>query len=207
MSLRVITPSHALVSFATTSIGNTVLDSLGRHLFRYLLLLTAVAVVGAAMERSRERSGQPPATLAERIARFRRWIRIRFAISGFVLGATWVWHSSEPAWLHAIRVLVLVVIVGPLVRIALRSSRLGRARHRPASTIITMSAARGLLVLVALGIQWILERSLTVTDATVVTALGLTVAVTLGGPELTFALARRRRSRSAASDAELPEDG
>ncbi|GGU70810.1 hypothetical protein GCM10010211_40640 [Streptomyces albospinus] len=66
-----------------------------------------------------------PAPQVSRAARPRplgeaRKLRIRYAVAGVVMALTWMGEGGEPAWAHALRTSVILLIVPPLL---LRSNR------------------------------------------------------------------------------------
>ena len=43
-------------------------------------------------------------------------VRIRYAVLGLIAGGLWLWGSGDPLWLHALRMLAIVLIVPALAR-------------------------------------------------------------------------------------------
>jgi hypothetical protein len=122
-------------------------------------------------------------------------IWIRFVIIGMLLGGTWVWNENQPPWIHAVRILVLVVIVGPLIRL-FRQRRDGHQDEQSArrSFVKKWLLLKLTLVLTALSCELILEKWVSRTIAAPIVGLVLTVTVAVGAP-LMFRWSRERRSR------------
>jgi hypothetical protein len=86
-----------------------------------------------------------------------RALRIRYAVLGLVLAGLWVGHSGEPAWEHALRTVLVLLTIRPLLRMTVRY-RLRQARS-PASTsryVAWLIAFRLAVVGAALGASWLI---------------------------------------------------
>lgn len=86
-----------------------------------------------------------------------RSLRIRYAILGAVLAALWAGRSAEPAWEHALRTILVLLTIRPLLRVTLRY-RLRRARSGMSTSaylkrLITIRLA---MVAAALGASWLI---------------------------------------------------
>jgi hypothetical protein len=90
-------------------------------------------------------------------ARAARALRIRYAALGVVLAVLWVGHSGEPAWEHALRTVLVLLTIRPLLRMTVRY-RVRQARS-PASTsrdVAWLIAFRLAVVGAALGASWLI---------------------------------------------------
>jgi hypothetical protein len=125
----------------------------------------------------------------------RRSIRIRYAVAGLILAVAWVWRENTPAWEHALRVLVVLLVIVPTVRWARqrRAAASGGAVGPPFLTR-TLVLAKLTLVVAGLGVEWALERWMPRTDAAACVAVALGLAIAIGGPYLQ----RRSPLRSVA---------
>ncbi|HEX3823413.1 MAG TPA: hypothetical protein VHV79_02980 [Mycobacteriales bacterium] len=146
---------------------------IGLHLLRIVLV---VAVIASLSRLAGRRWSNPD------IAR-----RIRYAVAGLILGATWVWRESNPAWEHALRLAIVLIVIGPLLRLL---------RGRPAFNWKWL-VAKFALVMTGLGTQWLLEQWSSRTAATVTVAIAVGAAVALVGPLL-------HRPLTAAGDLSTP---
>ncbi|MFI6347820.1 hypothetical protein [Streptomyces sp. NPDC050560] len=108
-----------------------------------------------------------------------RAVRRIYLIVGLVMGALWVWHKGEPLWEHALKLLVLLFVVAPLV--------LGRMRrkHPPVPGQLTLAyprlvVAKLVLLVVTLAASALLRDK--VDNADLVVAVGMAVVIAVGGP-------------------------
>ncbi|MGI5330659.1 LmeA family phospholipid-binding protein [Actinomadura nitritigenes] len=123
----------------------------------------------------------------------RRRLAIGYAVAGSAIGGAWAAGGDMPAWEHALRLLLIIVVVPPLVRLARR--RLGARGHLPLGRLV---AAKVLLIGVALLLDMLLA---TWTGAAhVITGVVLSVLVACGGPVL-------HRAGLASAPAHEPTDG
>lgn len=107
-----------------------------------------------------------------------RTVRLAYTAIGLLIGAAWLVGRDVPPVEHALRLLVVVVVVPALMRL-LRRFRAVAVSHPPMRLLIV---AKVLLVAAALGLDVLLARW---TDwAAALTALALALAVALGGPVL-----------------------
>lgn len=125
---------------------------------------------------------RPPAGPA--VPRSRRApVRIRYAAVGLVLGGAWLWNGDLSPWVHALRLLVVVLVAFPVARWAharylrWRGSEAGSRPH-----LWGLVVAKVLLVAIALVIELALEQWLGRTAATAVAAAAILVVVAVGGP-------------------------
>jgi hypothetical protein len=117
------------------------------------------------------------------IARAALTIRIRYLITGLALGLIWAWHADEPPWEHLLRLVVVVLILAPILRLA--PQLLGI--RRPAAGRVSwprLLAAKVPLLALALLADWGLRHWMTATASGLVTAAALAAAVATLGPVL-----------------------
>ncbi len=130
-------------------------------------------------------------------------VRIRYAMLGLIAGGLWLWGSGDPMWLHALRMLAIVLIVPAL------ANRLNAAvaRHRGKERTETISSGRLVaikagLVVVAIAVTALLGSRVAHLDLYLAAWLALMLA--LGGPAIHHRLLidvadgqhpHRRRSR------------
>jgi uncharacterized membrane protein len=132
----------------------------------------------------------------------RRFAQLRYGMAGLILGLVWGIRSNSSPWLHALRLLVVLVVAAPLLH-WLRARRAER-RGTPAGVqfpIRVWIAAKLVLLAVALGLQWLLERSMSREGAGWLVAAFIFVVVALGGPVMHRAVLRRRWRRPAGDPA------
>jgi hypothetical protein len=86
-----------------------------------------------------------------------RALRIRYAILGVVLAALWVGRSGEPAWEHALRTVLVLLTIRPLLRVTLRY-RLRELRSQASASrqVMWLIAIRLAMVGAALGASWLI---------------------------------------------------
>jgi hypothetical protein len=108
---------------------------------------------------------------------------MRYAVLGLIAGGLWLWGSGDPLWLHALRMLAIVLIIPAL------ASRLNAAvarRHGKQRTetisVGRLVAIKAGLVIVALAVTALLGSRLAHLDLYVAAWLALTLA--LGGPAI-----------------------
>ncbi|WP_328317398.1 hypothetical protein [Streptomyces sp. NBC_00388] len=121
------------------------------------------------------RAGPPPP------ARPGRAVRAGYLAAGLVMAGMWWRGAGFPAWEHALRVLVVILVVPPLVHLVRRrrERRTGStpSRHVPLRRLVALKVA---LVGAALCSDWLL--GLRLQEPAPITAIGLLSAVALGGP-------------------------
>jgi hypothetical protein len=88
-----------------------------------------------------------------------RRLQVRYLVAGAVLALLWIGHGNEPAWAHALRVVLVLVTVRPLVML----SRRYYARHWSSEAsqtraIAILIAIRVLALTAALGLGTLIER-------------------------------------------------
>jgi hypothetical protein len=110
-------------------------------------------------------------------------VPVRYLLVGLVMGGIWAWNNGEPLWEHAVKLLVLIMVVPTLIH---RLSERRRARfgleHGPRISLKRLIAAKVSLVVFALAVSLLLRPHLT--DADYWVAAGITAAIALIGPLL-----------------------
>jgi len=112
-------------------------------------------------------------------------IRIRYAVIGLVLGVAWGWNSTLAPWSHAVRLLVLILVVVPIVALARRLwfSRKGRIDTGATSDHVRgWLVAKVALVVAALAVQTALEQWMSRSASAEVVGVLLFVTVAGVGP-------------------------
>jgi hypothetical protein len=183
---------------AHASAWQVVVPFLGRHALRLLVIVVIGGpLIGLGARRRGERPGQASGDAVA--ARLRWMLQVRYAVAGVVLAGTWVWHENQPPWEHAARVLVVMLVLGPVVRWIRRRVTAGSpGRGGRGFPVRTWIIAKLTLVAVGLGVEWLLELWISRSTAAIIVAAGMAVAVALGGPWLHGRHSIRRRDRSLA---------
>jgi hypothetical protein len=174
---------------------------LARHAVRYMAIAVVIAGLTrwAIWRRARRPDGgaQP-----ERTAVFGMELTVwaRYLVMGLILGGTWIWHENESPWAHALRVVILVIFVAPIIRWVRQRYADHSSRGRgPGARLHGWLEAKLVLLVTALVIELLLDKWLSrpATDEIVALWLGITVAV--AGPLLHERLMAgwRRTSRVA----------
>ena len=135
-------------------------------------------------------------------------VRIRYAVIGVVLGGAWAANWGLPPWEHALRLVVLLLVVVPVVNLA-RSRHL-RRRGRPAepsSHLRGLVISKVILVALALVVEIALERWLPLGTATTVVALLLFVVVVVAGPPSHGWIVAGGRRRARIDDRTPADEG
>jgi arylsulfatase len=159
---------------------------LSRHAIRYVAVLVLIGGLTrwAIWRRSRRSDGavQPMRAGAFGIE---LTVWVRYTVIGLVLGGTWVWQENEAPWIHAIRVVVLLVLVAPVIRRIRR--RYGKRADRERAGEVHLRGwieVKLVLVVLALGLELLLEQWLSRNAAAEFVALCLSVTVAIAGPLL-----------------------
>ncbi|WP_027946817.1 hypothetical protein [Amycolatopsis taiwanensis] len=112
-------------------------------------------------------------------------VRLGYTAAGLAIGVAWALGWDRPIWEHALRLLVLVLVVPPIIHLVRR--RTGRtAGHPPLRHLVV---AKVLLVAAAIGLEVLLDHW--TSWSALLTALALTITVAVGGPSLHHTLLRR----------------
>ena len=120
---------------------------------------------------------QPGPGRPKRIASVRLW----YLVAGLFMGAAWAWNRGTPLWEHAVKLLVLMVVVSAVLSWQQRRGSRG-AHQGPQVSIPRLVAAKVLLVAAAVAANWLLAGRVAKPDLIVATCLALFVA--LLGPHL-----------------------
>lgn len=179
-----------------------------RHAIRYVAVLAVIAGVTRWAMWRRARRGDGGATAPTGIAPLgiRLGLWVRYALAGLILGATWVWHENQSPWIHAIRVAIVLLFVGPVIRWVQRRYATRGGRHPPGGMRIRgWMVAKLALVILAIGLELLLRQSLSHNAAAEITGLCLGVAVAVCGPLLHRWLAEGGRRPHPAPGMKRPE--
>ncbi|WIY01618.1 hypothetical protein QRX60_47655 [Amycolatopsis mongoliensis] len=106
--------------------------------------------------------------------------RSRFLALGLLLGVLWYVNGSRPLWEHALRMLVLMIVV--LVALELLARRRYHGNERPHIRHGWIIGAKLALLAVAVGADWLLAQW--TSRANLIVAIGLAVVVAVAGPRL-----------------------
>jgi arylsulfatase len=198
--------SHVMVGTAWWDQG---INLVTRHAIRYVVVLTLIA--GLTRWVMWRRSGRPDGDAESmRTAAFgiELTVWVRYVVIGLILGGTWVWQENEAPWTHAIRVAVLLVFVAPVIRWVRRRYRKGSARQLGGGVFVSgWIAAKLVLVMLALGLELLLEQWMSRNGAAEIVALCLGVTVAIAGPLLHERLvAGWRRPHPAAPQPATPKE-
>jgi glucose dehydrogenase len=168
-------------------LANGATRAVAAHIVRRVaVLVLVVPVLGMMARRRAERTGRP---IGMQI------LYAGYTVAGLFIGGAWIWRAGASVWEHVLRLLVILVVAAPLLRLVRqwRAKRAGRpARYVPVKQLI---AAKLTLIVVAAGVQIALEHLVSRTTASVIVGVALAGAVALGGPQLQRHLIRRRQSR------------
>ena len=117
------------------------------------------------------------------IARAGLTIRIRYLVAGLVLGLAWAWHAGEPPWEHVLRLVIVVLILAPILRLVPRALGVRRVWTRRVPWLRLLAYKLPLLALALLA-DWGLGHWMTATVSGLVAAAALAAAVAGLGPVL-----------------------
>jgi hypothetical protein len=197
--------NHELLSTAWWDQG---VAFLAAHAIRYVAI--AVVIAGLTRWAMGRRAGRlEDAGKPERTAIFQIELTVwaRYLVMGFILGATWVWHEDESPWSHALRVVIVVVFITPVIRWVRRRYANQPSSGRGAGVHLRgWLVAKLVLVLTALGIELLLEEWLSRSAAAEIVALLLGFTVAIAGPLLhqRLMVGWRRPPRAAAASPSDP---
>jgi hypothetical protein len=166
-----------LLATLANGVGSVVL----RHIIRWGLGAVALGAIAFAFARHRANAGTSPHDVRSRWRQLQLEIWARALIGGAILGATWSWNSRQSLWLHALRVLVVVAIIGPVLRLILQRARHAPSR-RPHRPWVTVLAVRLGIVVVGVCEQWVLQKVMTPGSAAITTGATIAVLVGVGSP-------------------------
>ena len=161
----------------------------GAHLLRWVVVLVALGPLARTI--SRRRGGDPRS----------QWItavRLRFAVVGLLLGGIWAWRSEAPLWEHALRLVVVMLVVAPLLRWArTRASNEDSRSYGPTFSARYWLSAKLALIGAGTALQSVLQQVISPTYASLIVGGLLFGFVALGGPAvMTWAVNRRRTDAS-----------
>jgi hypothetical protein len=107
-------------------------------------------------------------------------VRKQFLLLGVILGLLWYLNGGRPLWEHALRMLLIMVLV--LIAVELLARRKHGPGGRPRIAPGRIIAAKLALLVLAIGVEWILSPW--TTSADLIVATGLAAVVALAGPWL-----------------------
>jgi heme A synthase len=88
-------------------------------------------------------------------------LRIRYAILGLVFALLWVGHQGEPAWVHAARVLLVLVTIPPLLALTqrFRTRQISKASEKhPNASLYWLVGTRIVVISLALALGWLVSH-------------------------------------------------
>ena len=91
-----------------------------------------------------------------------RMLRIRYAALGAVMAFLWIGHKGEPAWIHALRLLLVLLTITPLMSLTRRyyARRTAGKQPHPTAALYWLVSVRVLTVAVAAGIGFLVSHLL-----------------------------------------------
>jgi hypothetical protein len=106
--------------------------------------------------------GQATAALARLRERRAKMLRVRYAVLGAVMAFLWIGHKGEPAWIHAVRLLLVLLTITPVMSLTRRyyAARATRKQPHPNAALYWLVSVRVITVGVALGIGWLVSHLL-----------------------------------------------
>lgn len=108
-------------------------------------------------------------------------VRIGYAALGLIAGGLWLLGSGDPLWLHALRVLAIVLVVPAVAsRLAAAAARRRGQQKTETLSVGRLVAIKAGLVIVAIAVTGLLGSRVAHLDLYLAAWLALTVAV--GGP-------------------------
>jgi hypothetical protein len=71
-------------------------------------------------------------------------LRVRYAVLGAVMAFLWVGHKGEPAWIHALRLLLVLLTITPLMALTRRyyARRAARKQPHPSAALYWLVSVR-----------------------------------------------------------------
>jgi hypothetical protein len=95
--------------------------------------------------------------VSDAIARREKVLRVRYAILGAVMAFLWIGHKGEPAWVHALRLLLVLATITPLLTLTRRyyARRAASKRQHPRAALYWLIGIRVATVTIALGLGWL----------------------------------------------------
>ena len=108
-------------------------------------------------------------------------MRLGYAVLGLIAGALWLWNAGQPAWLHALRMLAILLIVPAAAQrmVTAIARRRGRSRRETVS-VRRLVAAKSVLIIIAMTATILLKGH--VASLSVYVAGWLALAIAFGGP-------------------------
>jgi hypothetical protein len=95
--------------------------------------------------------------VSDAIARREKVLRVRYAILGAVMAFLWIGNNSEPAWVRALRLLLVLVTIAPLLTLTRRyyTRHAASKQQHPRAALYWLIGIRVATVTIALGLGWL----------------------------------------------------
>jgi hypothetical protein len=95
--------------------------------------------------------------VSDAAARREKVLRARYAILGAVMALLWIGHEGEPAWVHALRLLLVLATIAPLLTLTRRyhARRAASKQQHPRAALYWLIGIRAATVTIALGLGWL----------------------------------------------------
>jgi hypothetical protein len=112
-----------------------------------------------------------PARAQNLLALRNRRLQIRYAILGAVMAFLWIGHQGEPAWIHAVRLLLVLLTIPPLMSLTRRYYQRraarggpggpgGQQKRHPNAALYWLIGTRVITVFLALAIGYLVSHLL-----------------------------------------------
>ena len=159
---------------------------MAQHAIRYVAVLVLIGgLTRWAIWRRAQRPDGAAQTERSAVLGIELTVWARYLVMGFILGATWIWDENESPWTHALRVAILVIFLAPVIRLVRPRYANHPGRGRGAGVRLRgWLVAKLVLVVMALGIELLLEEWLSRSAAAEIVALCLSVTIAIAGPLL-----------------------
>ena len=94
--------------------------------------------------------------VSDAIARREKVLRVRYAVLGAVMAFLWIGNKGEPAWVHALRLLLVLATIAPLLTLTRRYyARRAASKQQPRAALNWLIGIRVATVMIALGLGWL----------------------------------------------------
>ena len=91
------------------------------------------------------------------VARREKVLRVRYAILGAAMAFLWIGNKGEPAWVHALRLLLVLATIAPLLTLTQRyhARRAASKQQHPQAALYWLIGVRVAAVTIALGLGYL----------------------------------------------------